>query len=45
VPRRLRGPLVLRCVDDYLAGARYPVNLISHLMNRPVEALSAAAGG
>ena len=23
-----RSPLVLRCVDDYLAGARYPLNLL-----------------
>ncbi len=25
---RLRSPLVLRCVDDYLAGIRYPCSLI-----------------
>jgi 8-oxo-dGTP pyrophosphatase MutT (NUDIX family) len=43
--RRLRGPLVLQCVDDYLAGVRYPMDLISHLMNRPVVEPSAAAGG
>lgn len=43
--RRLRGPLVLRCVDDYLAGARYPLDLIGHVMNRPEEALAVAAGG
>ena len=29
---RLRSPLVLQCVDDYLAGARYPLSLISHLI-------------
>jgi len=29
---KLRSPLVLRCIDDYLAGARYPIELISHLM-------------
>jgi ADP-ribose pyrophosphatase YjhB (NUDIX family) len=27
---RLRTPLVLRCVDDYLAGRRYPLDLISY---------------
>jgi len=25
---RLRSPLVLRCVDDYLAGRRYPLELL-----------------
>ena len=28
VPQRLRSPLVLRCIDDYLAGHRYPLELI-----------------
>ena len=27
---RHRNPLVLRCVDDYLAGQRYPLDLIRH---------------
>ncbi|MCL2658515.1 MAG: NUDIX hydrolase [Betaproteobacteria bacterium] len=27
---RHRNPLVLRCVDDYLAGRRYPLDLIRH---------------
>lgn len=26
-----RSPMVLRCVDDYLAGRRYPLDLIAHL--------------
>ena len=26
---RLRTPLVLRCVDDYLAGTRYPLQLLA----------------
>lgn len=30
---RLRGPLVLRCIDDYLAGNRYPLALLSDLSN------------
>lgn len=28
---RHRSPMVLRCVDDYLAGTRYPLHLIAHL--------------
>jgi 8-oxo-dGTP pyrophosphatase MutT (NUDIX family) len=28
---RLRSPMVLRCVDDFLAGHRYPLALISDL--------------
>lgn len=27
----LRSPLVLKCIDDYLAGVRYPLDLISHV--------------
>ncbi len=28
---RLRSPMVLRCIDDYLAGKRYPLELFSYL--------------
>lgn len=28
---RLRSPMVLRCVDDYLAGQRHPLSLITRL--------------
>lgn len=28
---KLRSPLVLRCIDDYLAGKRYPLELFSYL--------------
>jgi len=28
---RLRSPMVLRCLDDYLAGKRYPLDLFSYL--------------
>jgi 8-oxo-dGTP pyrophosphatase MutT (NUDIX family) len=34
---RLRSPLVTQCVDDYLAGARHPLSLISHLIASPVS--------
>lgn len=30
-PARLRSPLVLRCVEDYLAGRRYPLDLVAHV--------------
>ncbi len=39
---RLRSPLVTQCLDDYLAGARHPLSLISHLIDAPV---SLAASG
>jgi 8-oxo-dGTP pyrophosphatase MutT (NUDIX family) len=39
---RLRSPLVTQCVDDYLAGVRYPLSLISHLVAAP---LTLAASG
>ncbi len=29
--QRLRSPLVLRCVRDYLAGARYPLELLNDI--------------
>lgn len=38
---RLRSPMVLRCVDDYLAGARYPEDLINHLDIEDVAARAA----
>lgn len=28
---RLRSPMVLRCIDDYLAGKRYPLELFTYL--------------
>jgi 8-oxo-dGTP pyrophosphatase MutT (NUDIX family) len=39
---RLRSPLVTQCVDDYLAGIRYPLALVSHLI---APAASLAASG
>ena len=27
----LRSPLVLRCIDDYLAGKRYPLDLLTEM--------------
>jgi 8-oxo-dGTP pyrophosphatase MutT (NUDIX family) len=28
---RLRSPMVLRCIDDYLAGQRFPLSAIQHV--------------
>jgi ADP-ribose pyrophosphatase YjhB (NUDIX family) len=28
---RLRSPMVLRCIDDYLAGTRYPLDVVKHV--------------
>ena len=28
--KRHRSPLVLRCIEDYLAGKRYPLDLLVH---------------
>lgn len=28
---RLRSPMVLRCIDDALAGKRYPLELLNHI--------------
>ena len=28
---RLRSPMVLRCIDDYLAGQAFPLELINHI--------------
>ncbi len=40
-----RSPLVLRCVDDYLGGARYPLELVGHLMRARNASQSHAAAG
>ena len=29
---RLRSPMVLRCIDDYLRGLRYPVDVVKHVL-------------
>lgn len=29
--RRLRSPMVLRCIEDYLAGRRYPIELLNDI--------------
>lgn len=34
---RLRSPMVMQCVDDYLAGRRYPLASLRHLENPPAS--------
>ena len=31
-PLRLRNTMVLRCIEDYLAGKRYPLELLNHYL-------------
>jgi 8-oxo-dGTP pyrophosphatase MutT (NUDIX family) len=38
-----RSPLVARCVDDYLAGGRYPLELLTHMLRAEEPALLAAS--
>jgi 8-oxo-dGTP pyrophosphatase MutT (NUDIX family) len=40
----LRSPMVLRCLNDYLAGARFPLECLSHL-TPPLESRVRAARG
>lgn len=35
---RLRSPMVLKCIDDYLAGKRYPLELIQHMQRDVIPA-------
>ena len=40
---RLRSPMVMRCIDDYLAGIRYPLDCLTQIdTTSPLQALSAA---
>lgn len=34
---RLRSPMVLSCIDDYLDGARYPLDVIRHVLQDPTK--------
>jgi 8-oxo-dGTP pyrophosphatase MutT (NUDIX family) len=33
---RLRSPMVLRCIDDYLAGRRFGLDALTHMALQPV---------
>jgi 8-oxo-dGTP pyrophosphatase MutT (NUDIX family) len=37
-PGRLRSPLVMRCIDDFLAGTRHSLDALNHLAALPVTA-------
>jgi 8-oxo-dGTP pyrophosphatase MutT (NUDIX family) len=34
---QLRSPMVLRCIDDYLAGRRYPLECLAYLESNPIN--------
>ena len=38
----LRSPLVLMCIDDYLGGARYPLEILTHVLAEAAPARAAA---
>jgi 8-oxo-dGTP pyrophosphatase MutT (NUDIX family) len=38
---KMRSPMVLRCVDDYRAGTRLPLDVLTHLPFEQVEARAA----
>ncbi|HUG03234.1 MAG TPA: NUDIX hydrolase [Steroidobacteraceae bacterium] len=38
----LRSPLVMRCIDDYLQGGRYPLALLNHVPVDELPRLAAA---
>jgi 8-oxo-dGTP pyrophosphatase MutT (NUDIX family) len=34
---QLRSPMVLRCIDDYLAGRRYSLDCLAYLESKPID--------
>ncbi|HSD73207.1 MAG TPA: NUDIX hydrolase [Steroidobacteraceae bacterium] len=38
---RLRSPLVMRCIDDWLSGARYPLSLLHQVTPEAMQAHAA----
>jgi 8-oxo-dGTP pyrophosphatase MutT (NUDIX family) len=40
---QLRSPMVLRCIDDYLAGRRHPLDCLTYLESRPIDIEETAA--
>jgi 8-oxo-dGTP pyrophosphatase MutT (NUDIX family) len=41
-PRRLRSPMVLRCIDDLRAGARFPLSCLRYVATDPIAAAKLA---
>lgn len=35
---QLRSPMVLRCIDDYLEGRRYPLDIVQHMLKDTLAA-------
>jgi 8-oxo-dGTP pyrophosphatase MutT (NUDIX family) len=40
---QLRSPMVLRCIDDYLAGRRYSLDCLTYLESKPIDIEETAA--
>jgi hypothetical protein len=40
----LRSPMVLRCIDDYITGQRYPLDCLTYLDPRSAELAERAFG-
>lgn len=43
---RLRSPMVMQCIDDYIAGRRYPLEMLTNMptvSHLPLEELKASA--
>jgi 8-oxo-dGTP pyrophosphatase MutT (NUDIX family) len=41
-PRKLRSPMVLRCIDDLRAGARFPLSCLRYVEADPIAATKLA---
>lgn len=42
---RLRSPLVMRCIDDYLCGRRFPLEVLGGIVPEPVDGGHQLAAG
>jgi 8-oxo-dGTP pyrophosphatase MutT (NUDIX family) len=42
---RLRSPMVLRCIDDYLKGVRYPLDVVKQLVHEALPGNGAGHAG
>ncbi len=40
---QLRSPMVLQCIDDYLAGRRYPLDVLTHMIDGMTSSQSRSA--
>jgi 8-oxo-dGTP pyrophosphatase MutT (NUDIX family) len=41
---RMRSPMVLKCIDDYLQGRRYPLEILTHLLKDPAAIVTDRRG-